>query len=140
MNFYSDVLNNNLTGIQNNKADKAALGSVKNESRTVSVTAGGDSIQEFSVPTPGTYIIFASLCSYGTGGKGGLLSFEYNGGSNMTVYHQGSSYEDNVGNGYRGLYNLSPVVTNAANATIKYRIYNTNAGTYTLRFTAIRLK
>ena len=110
-----------------------------NDGRTINLGNTGDTVQTFTIPTPGTYIIFGSICSSGTGSKSGLLGFEFNGSAGMDVYNQGNSYEDST-NGFRGLQHSSPVVVHTANASIRYRIYNSSTGSYTLRFIALRLK
>lgn len=134
------VLMDLYTVLNTDKSDKGTLGYiVVNDSRTISIGNTGETVQTFTIPTPGTYIIFGSLCSIGTGSKSGLLSFEFNGSAGMDVYNQSNSYEDGA-NGFRGLQHSSPVVVYTANASIRYRIYNSSAGSYTLRFIALRLK
>ena len=134
------VLMDLYTVLNTNKSDKGILGSVVvNDGRTINLGNTGDTVQTFTIPTPGTYIIFGSICSSGTGSKSGLLGFEFNGSAGMDVYNQGNSYEDST-NGFRGLQHSSPVVVHTANASIRYRIYNSSTGSYTLRFIALRLK
>ena len=123
-----------------NKSDKGTLGNVVvNDVRTINLGNTGETVQTFTIPAPGTYIVFGSLCSFGTGSKSGLLGFEFNGSAGMDVYNQCGSYEDST-NSFRGLQHSSPVVVHTANASIRYRIYNTSTGSYTLRFIALRIK
>lgn len=128
------------TVLNTNKSDKGTLGNVVvNDVRTINLGNTGETVQTFTIPAPGTYIVFGSLCSFGTGSKSGLLGFEFNGSAGMDVYNQCGSYEDST-NSFRGLQHSSPVVVHTANASIRYRIYNTSTGSYTLRFIALRIK
>lgn len=134
------LLKEQLNVLNTNKSDKGTLGNVVvNDVRTINLGNTGETVQTFTIPAPGTYIVFGSLCSFGTGSKSGLLGFEFNGSAGMDVYNQCGSYEDST-NSFRGLQHSSPVVVHTANASIRYRIYNTSTGSYTLRFIALRIK